>query len=631
MAVPAYVQQPVDLVVNALNNAGCNPRQSGPTQWYARCPVSTSHTHGDKSPSLSVGESPVGKALITCHTGCTVPQICQALNLSMRDLFPDDGAPKVTGKDHPEAVYDYHSEDGTLLFQVVKIRRADGGKTFRARAPIPDELGGGWTHNANGIRRVLYHLPQVIKAVAEQRMVVITEGEKDSENAQWWWPDAACTTNPFGAGPGKWQAEYNEVFRGADVVIVADDDTIGHGHAWEIKMNLAGIARSCRIFLPARGFKDLSEMMGAGKTVRDLRPYGPDQIDPEPVDELDEFGLPATVTGELVDSEDWAHLVDWAEFWAEEYADEDWLCYPIIPTGRSVAVYAKAKEGKSAVILAAVAALATGKPVFGEWTSPAGPVNVLYCDYEMTRADLHERMVELGYGPEDDLSHLHYCTLPSLGPLDDDRGDGPAKLLALARKYMCEMVIIDTYGRAVDGDENDADTTRRFYRYTGSLLKAAGIAVVRIDHAGKDAEKGQRGSSAKNDDVDIVWSLQRVEGGSLMTAKFKRLGDWVPQTVLLDRVETDDGIQWIRKLALEAVPLGTKRVIDDLDALGVDPFLSARKAVAELRAGGKAATDKLVRAAQRTRKQAATETGRSIIARSVAPVLPPRLGGSEDF
>jgi hypothetical protein len=38
-----------------------------------------------------------------------------------------------------------------------------------------------------------------------------------------------------------------------------------------------------------------------------------------------------------------------------------------------------------------------------------------------------------------------------------------------------------------------------------------GVACLRLDHFGKDAERGSRGSSAKNQDVDHVWELSALK------------------------------------------------------------------------------------------------------------------------
>ena len=56
---------------------------------------------------------------------------------------------------------------------------------------------------------------------------------------------------------------------------------------------------------------------------------------------------------------------------------------------------------------------------------------------------------------------------------------------------IAEVVVIDTTGRAIEGEENSADSYREFARTTGLALKRAGIACVRTDHAGKKANQRQ--------------------------------------------------------------------------------------------------------------------------------------------
>jgi hypothetical protein len=233
-----------------------------------------------------------------------------------------------------------------------------------------------------------------------------------------------------------------------------------------------------------------------------------------------------------------SQLVNWQEFWNQDHKAEDWIAYPLIARGRQTALFAVSKEGKSYIALACVAALATGKPIFGR---PAqDKVHVLYLDYEMTAADLMERLDNLGYTREDDLTHLHYALIPSLPPLNTY--EGAAAVMKLVELTQAQVVVIDTTGRAVEGEENSADTYREFARTTGLALKGAGIALLRTDHAGKDKGKtqGQRGSSAKNDDVDIVYHLQRDGHTIKLTRVFSRIG-WAPTEVELieEQLEED--------------------------------------------------------------------------------------------
>ena len=294
-------------------------------------------------------------------------------------------------------------------------------------------------------------------------------------------------------------------------------------------------------------------------------------------------------------------LIDWPPFWSKDRTEREWVQAPLIPKGRAVAIYAPGGEGKSELVLAAAAAAATGRPFLDQ---PAGPpIHVLYIDAEQTEDDLYDRLTELGYGPGDDLSHLHYALLPDLPPLDT--AEGGRVLLDLAYSCEAELVIIDTTADVVAGAENDADTIRAFHRHTGRLLKAAGLTVVRLDHAGKDPAKGQRDTSAKRDDVDVVWLLTRREGGTRLRATKRRMG-WVPEVIDLIR---DEGPPLRYVMATGTYPSGTADLAATLDRLGVPTDASRRAAEKTLREAGSGARTGLVAAALRWRRDQAITLG----------------------
>jgi hypothetical protein len=288
-----------------------------------------------------------------------------------------------------------------------------------------------------------------------------------------------------------------------------------------------------------------------------------------------------------------AQLVDWPTFWLRDSTEAQWLAEPVFAEGRAHAVYAPGGTGKSLFSLWVAAALATGRQ--GLDGDPLRRRRVLYLDYEMTQDDLMERLSAMGYDESCDLSWLRYALLPSLPPADAPEG-GKA-IARMAQLVDAELVVLDTFSRAVSGDENDADTVRAFYRWTGLHLKAEGRAFVRIDHAGKDIEKGQRGTSAKNDDVDVVWQMVKADGGFKLTAKKRRMG-WVPETLALLQY---DSPSLHYRVADDVDPAGTEAVVADLDALKVPPSVSSRKAEHALREAGKGARTIVVRAAQRRR------------------------------
>ena len=51
--------------------------------WTSRCPA-----HADSSPSLSIREGNDGRVLLHCFSGCSTADICSALHITVRDLFP---------------------------------------------------------------------------------------------------------------------------------------------------------------------------------------------------------------------------------------------------------------------------------------------------------------------------------------------------------------------------------------------------------------------------------------------------------------------------------------------------------------------------------------------------------------
>ena len=248
-----------------------------------------------------------------------------------------------------------------------------------------------------------------------------------------------------------------------------------------------------------------------------------------------------TTTPPDTDDDDGINKLDLGKVITTEFDDAQWLIEPIVPAHRAIALYAVGKTGKSLLVLDFVAAAASGRPILGGAPLET-PINILYVDQEMTQPDLQERLHSLGYDQPDSTleQHLHYYQLSPWPPLDS--AVGGQRLLEEALKVNAQLVVIDTLIRTVEGEENSADTIKNFGRYTAVPLKAAGIALLRIDHAGKDLTRGQRGTSAKRDDVDVVWLL-KLKGGDLpgktmliLRREAARV-DWIQQDVDITRNE----------------------------------------------------------------------------------------------
>lgn len=252
--------------------------RSNGTGYAARCPC----RNDDENPSLSVGQGTDGRVLVTCHrgTGCTVDQICEAVGLQLKDLMPPPTTtPKLTLTD----TYNYLDADGNLLFQKQRfIDSTTGKKTFRQRKP---DGHGGWINSLGDTPKVLYNLPAVIEAIANDRPVWVVEGEKDA-NALIELGYIA-TTMPGGAG--KWLPIHTEVLAGGRIGVVTDNDEVGREHAAHVLAELRKAGCRVRGFAPCGSFKDIAEMLGADKGISDLLDFDGTDSPAEPTVEEDPF------------------------------------------------------------------------------------------------------------------------------------------------------------------------------------------------------------------------------------------------------------------------------------------------------------------------------------------------------
>jgi AAA domain len=310
------------------------------------------------------------------------------------------------------------------------------------------------------------------------------------------------------------------------------------------------------------------------------------------LDELDRRTF-NTDNGTEHDEPEWSDndpvFIHWPDLWDDEDHHE-WLYEPVLALGRGHAIYAGHKQGKSLFVLWVCTQLAA-----------RGDTDIIYLDYEMTRDDLRERLEDMGHGPHSDLDRIHYALLPSLPPLDT--GEGAGALLELIDSIDTQdrqlVVIIDTTSRAAQGDENSADTFREFYRWTGISLKRRGITWARLDHAGKDALKGQRGSSGKGDDVDIIWRLTQADEGGIKLHRDAARMNWVPETVTYTATRNPLGYDRTGNIW----PAGTRELAAQLDRLEVPVDAGRPTARRALEAAAIPATNAVLAAAIRYRKQ----------------------------
>ena len=223
-----------------------------------------------------------------------------------------------------------------------------------------------------------------------------------------------------------------------------------------------------------------------------------------------------------------AKFIDWLAAF-DAAPTQTTYCLPgLVPQGHNVALVGEAKLGKSLLVLDACAAKAAGKRFLG-CDSEAGPI--LYLDWENRPDLITQRLRMMDYQPED-LEDLHYQCFPALAGLDT--AQGAAEVLRRVKSIEAQLVVLDTVQRAITGEEQHSTGIRAMYQRVIMPLREQGVAVLRLDHLGKNPGMGARGSSAKLDDVDDQWLLQRSQGGLALRRTHSRAGQG-PDSFLIQR------------------------------------------------------------------------------------------------
>lgn len=496
-------------------------RTAGGGKLAVRCPA-----HNDKTPSLTVWVDKNGKAAFNCHAGCDHRDIVAALpddaraevestwkTPEIRVLIPrrrhTPTEPAKPASRNVEAEYPYTTETGQLAylvrrFQGKKIRQfhKENGRLIAGRGDAP---------------LVPYRLPDIIAANRAGDTIYIVEGEKDADTLASHGLTATCNVG----GAGKWTDNLDGWFAGAKVAIIPDNDEPGHKHAQEVRNHLDGVAETVRIVT-------LPDLPDKGDVTDWLEEHDADELEelahqaPEPEDD----GLPFPV--------------DLAALMNGEPPETTWIIQPIIPASRLVGLIASRGVGKSLLALDILTRRAAGLPVFDQ---PADqPIHIVYLDYEMGPEDLYDRLADFGWTPDNPhfetlVQHFHYYQLPDIPPLDTP--EGGAAVEALADRHDATLIVIDTLSRVIStGGENEAIPYQALYRHTEIRLKRQGRALVRIDHLGKDTTRGSRGSSAKEDTLDVIWQMEPASGDNYVLTRTKgRLGD-MPARLTVTRSDT---------------------------------------------------------------------------------------------
>ncbi len=396
--------QTVESFLTRLNGV----RRTG-TGWQARCPC----RNDDDNPSLSIGQGKDGRVLVNCHrgNGCDAVEICNSIGIKVTDLYPPRQEER---KLTLVATYDYRDETGALLFQKQRFVDQWGKKTFKQRRPDPSN-SKKWIYSLEGVDKILYRLPQVMQAKRDHEVIWLVEGEKDADTLV---AQGLCATTPPN-GAGKWFDIHTQALEGAIVFIIADNDEVGREHAEDVAKVLTENGCTVSTWIPPKGFKDVTDLIEAGKTIDDLvelKDAEPleQKSSEEETEEQDEVAVDDATNklsslAEQIDkvlnrddlSEDTrisrasmlllqynredeydrGKLVNWQDFLMEEVDDGfDWVIPNLIERGERIMVVAA--EGVGKTMLARQVAICSAAGINPFTMSRIEPIRTLTIDLE---------------------------------------------------------------------------------------------------------------------------------------------------------------------------------------------------------------------------------------------------------
>ena len=230
---------------------------------------------GDQTPSASIN---VTKKVFNCLKcgGMHLVDLAKELKVDP----PDDIFNKSNGTGVITSKYQYRDEAGKVLYEVHRYTKQNGEKTFLAYNPLISEQERKerkekGIKECDGVRRVIFRLPEIISAIKEGKSIFIAEGEKDVNNLVKRGFEA--TTNAFGSSQKKQWEQFSSFFpKDTKIFICPDADKPGKDYANTVFAYLKSSGCKVKILdfgykVEPKGGKDISDWFGEGHTVDDLK------------------------------------------------------------------------------------------------------------------------------------------------------------------------------------------------------------------------------------------------------------------------------------------------------------------------------------------------------------------------
>lgn len=461
--------------------------------------------------------------------------------------------------DHGELTrtYDYKDASGSLLYQVCRYDWTDPknpkghSKTFLQRLPDATKKNG-WAYKVQGkITPVPYRLPELLQDIRDGFPIFIVEGEKKVDMLRDLGVPATCNHG----GAGKFPDDLLGCFKGADLVLMADNDPqavdkhgkprfhpdgrpvfAGRDHADLVGRKLEGIARRVRVLdlpdLPPKGGVD--DWLPAGGTVERL------------YDLLDTTARP--FTAQPFSSRFGA--VSWQDIDAAGPVYE-YLIKGLLTKNELSMLLGESQSGKSFIAIDIAMAVARGLPWFNHRSFQGG---VVYQAGESASGVRRRRLP--AYRRHYDVAGEALPFVLLQKPLDLYNSDEDTEAFIDECRYWAktfgsiplELIIIDTFNKATPGaNENDGKDMGSVLARCDRIRRETGAHVMLVHHLNSGGTKA-RGHTSLFANVENVITVKKVEDTS--DGDNRQIREWK----IAKQKDGEDGVS--KKFVLKSVQIG---------------------------------------------------------------------------
>ena len=404
-------------------------------------------------------------------------------------------------KQYIQRIHSYYDADGAEAYQALRMYP----KSFRLRQP---DGKGGYLHNIKGIEPLPYNLPDIIKNPNAPVFVVEGEACADVLSAA----GLIATTNHGGAG--KWGEEHAQHLEGRKVVVMPDNDEVGMRHADKVIATLWGKAEMIKRV-------DLPGLPEKGDVVDYLRQHSIEELVA-----LVQKTARIEAAPEVAVNDDAPQEIERYKMMRRDAVfampPVEFLVDGLITDTGFTMMYGAPGTGKSFIAIDIALSVAHGQAWQGQGVKQ-GPV--LYIAGEgIGGFGKRWKAWERHHGKVDEPDLYLLPTAVNFREPEDI-----ARLVATIEDIdqPFSLVIVDTVARAIAGAEENSSTDMGLFVAACDEIKAlTGGALLAVHHAGKDANRGARGSTALLGAVDT--SLMVGKSEDIVVLRTEKMKDAEP-------------------------------------------------------------------------------------------------------